>query len=528
MPTDLITDPVTKQQFYRISPTDTYKPITPESLQGTTPFNVQQTQPLVPLDVKNLPITGETTTPSGAKVDASTGKLISGPPVSGTDLLKDLNDLQATIGGRDLESDLAARTSSEQKELADIELQIKMHQADALANQKKAEESGETIGFASGEAARVAHNDAVEAIRLSALSQAKQGRLELASKLATKALNAKYQQEEKALQTQRNNIINNYEKMTDAQKKQADASLLKLNAQDTFVATNKKKETDLQTIGNTAAANGAPLSLINKALATKDTIQANAMLAKYVGTATGQVTPASTIAGETNKVFNDAIQGLKFNSVADRKDAAATVQRLVNEGDLEGAREQLVSYVYNSSGLDQQKVLDGKREAITALENIQTKLDQFESAGGKTGIFTGLSEKALQKVGATQSGELAGIANDIALAIIDYRRAASGAAFTKEETGAYEGVYPSIGKTKELNKAKIDSLINKYKSDREGFVERKVGTTKYKKIFRSEGKLSAGSKTVQSNGRTWTVGQPYKDGSGKVWVVDAQGKWTKQ
>ncbi len=33
--------------------------------------------------------------------------------------------------------------------------------------------------------------------------------------------------------------------------------------------------------------------------------------------------------------------------------------------------------------------------------------------------------------------------------------------------------------------------------------------------------------TVQSNGQSWTVGQVYNDGTGN-WMVDAQGKWTKQ
>lgn len=184
-----------------------------------------------------------------------------------------------------------------------------------------------------------------------------------------------------------------------------------------------------------------------------------------------------------DRAISDAMRVLKFTSVADRKDANAFVRDLVAEGRIEDAKEALMSFVLNSVSATQQDVIRGKDESVRALESIQNKLQEFEDAGGDTNIFTGLSEKVLQKGGLTKDPALAEITNDIAIAIIDYRRAVSGAAFTESEGKAYEDVWPSIGRTKELNEAKIRSLINKMNDDKDGFVKLKIGDRKFNQIF---------------------------------------------
>lgn len=201
-----------------------------------------------------------------------------------------------------------------------------------------------------------------------------------------------------------------------------------------------------------------------------------------------------------------ALSGLKFANVSDRKDAQSTIKQLLDEGDIESAKESLLSYVRNSASPTQQDVISGKEDSIRALEDIRQNLRDYVAKGGNTNIFTGLGEKALQKLGTTLSGEFAEIANNIAIAIIDYRRAVSGAAFTESESKAYDAVFPRVGNLPELNEAKIDALTNKFSADIESFMKRKVGEDKYGIIFgggstgESGGEESELAKQVRAQG----------------------------
>ena len=189
------------------------------------------------------------------------------------------------------------------------------------------------------------------------------------------------------------------------------------------------------------------------------------------------------IATPQGQAISDAVRTLKFPTVADRKDAEAFIRDLVADGRIPDAKEALLSYVQNSSAETERAIVSGKDDAVRQLQRIQDSLNTFVEKNGDTNIFTGLSESALQKVGTTLDPELAIIANDIAIAIIDYRRAVSGAAFTESEAKAYAGVFPSVGKTPELNKAKITSLITKFEDDKDNYLKRKIGDRKYAQIF---------------------------------------------
>ena len=194
--------------------------------------------------------------------------------------------------------------------------------------------------------------------------------------------------------------------------------------------------------------------------------------------------PKNPFLGEgINRDILAAFGGLRLPSVTEFKSAKEILENYLNDGKVEEAKEFLKTQVFSSSSADERKVLEGKEDSIDALQRIRERLKVFEGKGGDTNIFTGKTESALQMLGSTQSGELAEIANDIALAIIDYRRAITGAAFTEGEAKSYKDVFPSIGKTTELNEAKINSLLTKLGSDTENFYKRRVGKEKYKAIF---------------------------------------------
>lgn len=288
-------------------------PITPGSLQPTQPLAVTPTAtPTIP-DVKNLPIT------EPAKPEA---------PSIGTDLNKQLADLTSQLEGKNVTSEVKAGTVDQQRELNNINTQIRMHQARSLARQEEALKSGETLGFASGEAANVARTDAIRGMELAALAQAAQGNLSLATELTTNAVEEKYKQVIKNIETKRNNIIANYEQFNKTEKATADKLLLRLNDEDKFIKEKKKKEEAITTIGNQAAAAGAPISLVQKAIALGDVVQANALLSPYLAKKTsitevnGRKILVNEQTGEIIKDLGEAPSTLKPPTAA--QDVVAT------------------------------------------------------------------------------------------------------------------------------------------------------------------------------------------------------------
>ena len=303
--------------------------ISGKDLEPAKPLIVSPTPSLSPVDVSSLP-------PATTQVPEPTP-----PSITSTE------DLMNQLEGKNVAGEVSTQTEQQKRALNEINLQIQMHQKRAMQAEEAALQRGETLEFASGEAARVRRESAFKALELSALAQAAQGNLSLAAELATNAVNEKYKKAENDLKKKRNDIIANYENFTPAQKKQADAVLLRIDANDAFIKEKKKNENDLKTIGNTAAANGAPVDLVNKALATGDTVKANAMLAPYVGTRTNQIgTGGLDMENSSPSKIAEAIMqpnsGLNLNDVPIKNRAAVSVElnkrkaEALKTGDIDG------------------------------------------------------------------------------------------------------------------------------------------------------------------------------------------------
>lgn len=222
----------------------TFKPNTPINstvLAPSSPLNITPISPTPVPNIANIPITEpQKTTPEATNP-----------------LIKSLEEFNAKLSSKEstLSAGISSATSSYESQLNEINKQIRMHQANALANQEKALASGETLSFASGEAQRVQRNDAIETLKLSALAEAMQGNITLAEKQAKRSIDAQFAQVENDSRAARQNIINNYESFTPAEKKRADATLATLNEKDAFVAREKENRTEIFKVTNTAMAN---------------------------------------------------------------------------------------------------------------------------------------------------------------------------------------------------------------------------------------------------------------------------------
>lgn len=164
-----------------------------------------------------------------------------------------------------------------------------------------------------------------------------------------------------------------------------------------------------------------------------------------------------------------------------------SLDRVIETQGIEAGKEMILGLARDKANADDNKRFSGRDEALLSLDRIQELLDKFVQAGGKTnlirGRMQGLSQNVLRVTGEEQ---LAVIAQEIALAVIDYRQSKSGAAFTASEERAYDRIWPSIENTPVLNFAKIDSLRQAFGRNQKAFYIRGIGKSNYIALFGNE------------------------------------------
>lgn len=134
--------------------------------------------------------------------------------------------------------------------------------------------------------------------------------------------------------------------------------------------------------------------------------------------------------------------------------------------------------------------LDKKETALDQLQVIDGLLKQYYAAGGKSGIFNGNYEKALNKVGSINDPKLVEVASKIALAMQSYRLAVTGTAASVQEDARIDAIFPGITDGQLLNNTKTKSLINSFERDIDTAYERTIGKTAYSKLKAEEEKLA--------------------------------------
>ena len=253
---------------------------------GLTP----QQQSNVIAGIPSAPITGAALTPTPTPVvqpiqpptvpDISKVPLAEIKDPSQADPIAGLEDIESRISGFDVEGGLKTRTAEQQRALNEINKRIGLHQARTESEAAKAEQMGETLGFARGEEALVRREAAVEAMELSALAQAAQGELLLAHDLAKDAVKTQFEELEKEARTKRANIIANYDSFTKEQKARADETLRKLDANDAFLKEEKERREKIQEIALDFVSKNGDLATAEMIRKTGDPVAAQALATK--------------------------------------------------------------------------------------------------------------------------------------------------------------------------------------------------------------------------------------------------------
>ena len=161
----------------------------------------------------------------------------------------------------------------------------------------------------------------------------------------------------------------------------------------------------------------------------------------------------------------------------------ADIRSSLEAGDYNRAKDKLKKVALDTADTDTGRQVRGRDNGITALSKLQKDLDAYAAAGGNMNIFFGGAEKIAGKVGATRSPALRSLATRISAALVDYRHAVSGAAFTASEAAQYAKMFPSVLNTQTLNNANIDALLSVFKQANESFYRQQLGNENFDAIF---------------------------------------------
>jgi hypothetical protein len=137
-----------------------------------------------------------------------------------------------------------------------------------------------------------------------------QGNLQAAQQNVDRAIDLKYQTIEQSIKVRLQQIDLIKDQLDTEQTRRAQALELYLRDQQQQIDETKASEKQLQNIAITAASAGAPQTLINQALATKDPVQASSLLNQYLR-ATGE-TSGTTSNGYFIKPTAAQLDGAQF------------------------------------------------------------------------------------------------------------------------------------------------------------------------------------------------------------------------
>lgn len=397
--------------------------------------------------------------------------------------------------------------------------------------------------FVAGQQAQLRLQQAAEIGALTAAAQAQQGNIALAEQIAARTVNAEFADREQRISTLQSLIELNYQDLTAAEKRRADLVLEQTKRENEQIEQEKADRAAIQQTMIDAANNGADNDTLRAIMQSMTPLEATISAAQYLQSPdyqvldvggnkvvfnknTGQIekTLGRSDAGTTkleyiedafgNKVYgyfdsqtnqfnplsvpnstimpqedlalaiNTALATSNLSNDA-RKAVANNVNQYLQQGDVGAAKDALLTAIQNKLSATENDKLLAWEQGYQAVVDIEQGLEDLRKAGIDTGFLVGKSEEALQKIGQTTDTETARLKAKVAMAIINYRKNVSGAAFTESEAREYTNIFPSIGKTKELNDALIKNLKESFTSNKDGFIRRKVGNAAYDTIFGS-------------------------------------------
>lgn len=119
---------------------------------------------------------------------------------------------------------------------------------------------------------------------------------------------------------------------------------------------------------------------------------------------------------------------------------------------------------------------------VESTKNLQSALDAFYAAGGKTGVLKGNLEKVTNKFGEVNDPALVDLAVQIQVQLQKYRNSISGTAYSDQEGKDIASIFPGINKGEILNNTVVKARLKATEAVIDSFYKPVLGDNAYSKL----------------------------------------------
>lgn len=189
--------------------------------------------------------------------------------------------------------------------------------------------------------------------------------------------------------------------------------------------------------------------------------------------------------------FEQAARDAAYNAtigLTNDKSAAfrMKIDKLLKEGKYDEVRDEIATVAPNGLDAASRSAAAGRFTAIKKLDQLKKDMAAYQEAGGDMGLLTGTGEDIAAKLGTVTDPKLRTMAVKMRESLLTYIAFISGKTVSDKERQQYEGLFPAIGKTVELNNALIDGLLQTMDQNNVAQLEFILGTGNYDVLFKRE------------------------------------------
>lgn len=180
----------------------------------------------------------------------------------------------------------------------------------------------------------------------------------------------------------------------------------------------------------------------------------------------------SSLPPQYQTALDRAIMSIPANR---RGSVAQTASRLWAEGNVGELKAVIRQAATEGEDVTTKNQIRSRQATIDALADAKTMLDEMKAAGVDPGWLTGTAEDLARKLGTSTDPKLVAFKNRLLDTLINYRRAATGAAFGVKEGADYERMFPNYAQNFPVNAAAIEGLTRAMKGNDRTYWENKLG-----------------------------------------------------
>lgn len=181
-------------------------------------------------------------------------------------------------------------------------------------------------------------------------------------------------------------------------------------------------------------------------------------------------------AGSLTPGYRNALERVIGNIPANRRGPKiAHAERLLGEQNETELKDFIRLNAIESEGMDTRNQITGRQATIASLKDTTAILRELKAKGVNTSMVKGTVEDVYRALGKTSDPELVALRNRLAGTLINYRKAATGAAFGEREGAAYEKMFPNYKNELPVNEALITGLMREMETYDRTYWDHKLG-----------------------------------------------------